>query len=188
MYWFIDHANIIYIVLGLMAIGFVTAWWMKQTKRRFLYLAVAPVACIGVLWLLTRTMVTDRQQIRNNVEAMRDAVLAQDADALFRHVAADFAYKGMNRKQMYDSVARNIRRGRVQNAAISAFSVDEVSGPAGKARASFRVRVDDDGGNTVFFRRCEADFVFEDEKWKLRGIEFFDAFVNQDQPVVIPLE
>jgi hypothetical protein len=186
MYWLFDNANIIYILLGIIALGFITAWWLNK-RVKYLAYAGGVVLLVGLFWFLTRLVVTDQQQIQHNVEAMAAAVVARDADALFKHIAADFTYRGNNRKQMYDAVGRAIKLHRVRDAYISDFTPTEVSRSAGKARASFRVRVDDDGGNVVFFARCEADFVLEAGQWMLRGVEFFNAVANQDQPIGIPL-
>jgi uncharacterized membrane protein (Fun14 family) len=158
MSWLVDNANIVCILLGLIALGFAVAGW--QTRRvKFFALALIPVALIGLFWLLTRTVVTDQQQIHNSIDAMAAAVVNQDADALFKRVSKDFRHKGMDRKEMHDRVARAIKLHKVKEAFISEFATSGISRATGTAKASFRVRVDDQGGGTVFFARCEADFV-----------------------------
>jgi uncharacterized membrane protein (Fun14 family) len=185
MSWLIDNANIVYILLGLVALGFAVAGW--QTRRvKFFALALIPVALICLFWLLTRMVITDQQQIHNSIDAMTTAVVNQDADALFKHVSKDIQHRGMDRKEMHDRVARAIRLHKVKEAFISDFTA-EASRATGKAKASFRVRVDDQDGGTVFFARCEADFVLEANEWKLNGVEFFNPVANQDQPMNIPL-
>ena len=134
-----------------------------------------------------RTVVTDQRQIHNSIDAMSAAVVNQDADALFKQVSKDFQHKGMNRTEMHDRVARAIKLHKVREAFISNFTAIEVARAAGKAKVSFHVRVDDEDGQTVFFALCEADFVLEADQWKLKGIEFFNAVANQDQPLNIPL-
>src|SRR5690349_122568 len=89
MSWLIDHANVVYILLGIVALGFVTAWWLNK-RVKFLAYALLPLALIGLFWLFTRMVVTDQQQIQLNVEAMAEAVVNQDADRLFRHVSTKF--------------------------------------------------------------------------------------------------
>jgi hypothetical protein len=182
----VDNANIVYILLGLLALGFIVAGWLTR-RVKFFALALGPVALIAVFWLTTRAVVTDLRQIHGSVDAMAGAVVNQDADELFKHVSKDFQYKGMNRNVMQDRVARAIKLHKVKEAFISQFRATEVSRAKGKAKASFRVRVDDQGGETVFFAYCEADFVLEADRWKLKGIEFFNPVVNQDQPMNIPL-
>ena len=58
------------------------------------------VAAIGLVWLLTQFVVTDRQQIEANVKTMADAVVAGNTDEVFKHVSPDFRYKEMNREQL----------------------------------------------------------------------------------------
>jgi hypothetical protein len=186
MTWFIDNANLSYILLGIVALGFIGAWWVNK-RVKFLAYAGVVVLLICVVWLLTRFVVTDQQQIRRNIEAMADAVVTQDADGLFRHVSTKFMYKGMNREQMHAAVARAIKLHRVGGAFISDYTPVEIDRAAGKARVAFRVRVDDRDGSMVFFARCEAALVMEGSDWKLSGVEFYNAVANQDQPITIPL-
>jgi hypothetical protein len=186
MSWLFDHVNVIYILLGIVALGLVTAWWLNK-RVKFLVLAAIPITLIGLVWLLGQFVVTDQQEIHQSLEAMADAVVRQDADALFRHVSESFRYHNMNRKEMYDRVARAIRLHKVGAAFISDYRAEEVSRSTGRARVSFRVRVDNQGGDMVFFARCEADFLLEAGQWKLSGVEFFNAVANQDRPINIPL-
>src|SRR4051812_33199656 len=109
MNWLVDHAIYIYIVLGIALVGIFTAWWRDQRVRYLLYVAAGVIVLVGLFWGLTQVVVTDKQQIRRNLDEMADAVLAQNVDALFKHVAADFTYKHMNRKQMYDAVSFAIK-------------------------------------------------------------------------------
>jgi hypothetical protein len=186
MSWLVDNANIVYILLGLVALGFLVAGWLTR-RVKFFALALIPLAVIGLFWLLTRTVVTDRQQIHNSIDAMAAAVVNQDGEALFKHVSKEFLHKGMSRKEMHDRVGRAIKLHKVKQAFISDFTATEVSRATGKAKASFRVRVDDQGGEIVFFARCETDFVLEADQWKLKSIDFFNPVANQDQPLDIPL-
>jgi uncharacterized membrane protein (Fun14 family) len=186
MSWLVDNANIVYLLLGSIALGFIVAGWLTR-RVKFFALALIPLTLIGLFWLLTRVVVTDQQQIHNSVDAMAMAVVNQDADTLFKHVSKDFQHHGRNRQEMHDGVARAIKMHKVKEAFISNFQATDVSRTKGTAKASFRVRVDDQAGETVFFARCEAAFVLEADQWKLNGIEFFNAVANQDQPMNIPL-
>jgi hypothetical protein len=186
MSWIFDHANVVYILLGIVALGFVTAWWLNKRVKFLLYAGI-PIVLMLAFWLLGRLVVTDQQQMHQSLVEMADAVVAQDADALFRHVSDSFRYQNMNRTEMYDRVARAIRLHKVGGALISDYRAEEVSRATGRARVSFRVKVDDVGGDMVFFARCEATFVLEGDRWKLSGVQFFNAVANQDVPINIPL-
>lgn len=186
MSWFIDHAIVVYIVLLVDMLALFALWYRNQ-RTKLLIAACAHLPIIALFWLLTQLVVTDRQQIHRNVNAMADAVVNQDPETLFKHISKEFVHKGMTREVMHDRVARAIKMYKVKNAVITDFSASDVSRSDGKAKASFLVRVDDDSGGTVFFKRCETDFVLENDLWKLKGIEFFNPMANQDRPEEIPL-
>ena len=37
MSWLFDHANVVYVLLGIVALGFVTAWWLNKRVKYLLY-------------------------------------------------------------------------------------------------------------------------------------------------------
>src|SRR5689334_260435 len=101
MFWLVDNAGSLYVALGIAAAGCVVAW--RFTARvKYLGYALGILFLLGVLWSLTLLVVTDRGQLRNNVLAMRDAVVAGKPDDLFKHISADFDYRGVKRDTLFE--------------------------------------------------------------------------------------
>src|SRR5262245_13347931 len=66
LFWIVDHAGIFYWLLSFVALGFIATWyWTKRAK--FLGYGGAVVGVGALLFLLTRIVVSDRQQIQNNI-------------------------------------------------------------------------------------------------------------------------
>jgi hypothetical protein len=180
MSWLIDHANHLYLLLGLVAVGLLTAGWLTRRVKFFLYAGI-PIVLMGVVWLLTETIVTDRQQIQQNVRIMADAVVRGDADELFKHVARDFRYKQLTREQLAVVLKGIAAQHKITEVKIWEFEFDEVSRETLTAKAHFKATVfDKDSALAVVF--CVATFTLDDNRWKLRAIDFRNA-ANPDQPM-----
>ncbi len=180
MSWLIDNANVLYILLGLAALGLLTAFWLNRRVKLLAYAAV-PVALIVLVWLLTVFVPTDRKQIEHNVEAMADAVVRKDLPAFFQHVARDFRYKQMTRDQVGQVIAATVDQYKITEIKVWEFELEDVSRSNGSARGHFKTSVfGKDGLLGVVY--CIARFTLEDGQWKLRAIELRDAR-NPDQPM-----
>lgn len=84
--WFVDNANVVYVILGLIVLGLAVSWWLNRRVRTLA--VIAGVVGLGALfWLLTLWIPTDRKQIQANVWAMRQAVLDRKPDDLAAQVA-----------------------------------------------------------------------------------------------------
>jgi hypothetical protein len=180
MSWLIDNVNIVYLLLGIVALGFVTSWWL--TKRvKFLICASGVLALIVVAWLLTLVVVTDQHQIQKNVQEMADAVVAGDPRAVLKHCSRDFRHKQMTREQLADLVQKVATKFKITEVKIREFESKDASRATGTAKARFRATVfDKDGVLAVVF--CIADFTLEEGQWKLKAIDFRDGR-NPDQPM-----
>src|SRR5262245_11560300 len=99
MSWLLDNPGVVYVLLGIVALGLVTAWWMT---RRAVYLICAGgvVALMILFWVLTITVVTDQQQIAQHVRAMADAVAAKKPADVLKHISRDFTFKGVKRDDL----------------------------------------------------------------------------------------
>jgi len=180
MSWFVDNANIVYILLGLAALGFAAAGWITR-RVKFFAIALVPVLLIALFWLLTQFVATDRQQIQTHVVDMANAVVAGDAPGLFKHVARDFNYKGMTREQLAKLLTATAAMHKITEVKIWEFEVVELSRAKRSAKTHFKATVfDREATLAVVF--CIGDFVLEDEQWKLKTIDFRNA-ANPDQPM-----
>ena len=181
MSWLIDNAGVLYLLLGLVATGYVVAFWL--TKRvKYLLIAGGVVALIALFWLLARLVPTDRKQIEASIFGMSDAFVAQRPDDLFKYVSKDFTFAGENRAQFDKKARSTIEHYKVNDLRISQVDVKDVAKDT--AKAEFRATAFSSLYDGPFPMRCKADFVREAGQWKLRAIEFFPF--NSDQPLNIP--
>jgi hypothetical protein len=184
LFWLVDNAQILYLFIGMVAFALAAAWWMTR-QRVYLIGLAATVGLFLAIWLLGRLIITDREQIRRNVFAMRDAVIDGKPDDLVKHIAREFEFQGMDRQRFIDYAKQFLPRKRVQDIHIFNYDTEELSGAEGKARVAFRVRASTDFGEGMYMVRL--DFVREGEHWRLRRCRFFNPIVNQDQPIQVPL-
>jgi hypothetical protein len=184
MGWLVDHANTIYLVLGAVALGFAAAFWLNK-RVKFLAIAGGVLALIGLFWLLTQWVVTDRGQIRRNLDTMASAVVDGDADRLFKYVAADFQYQGMSRKQLYEAVSRTIKFYNITDIPITNTEIESLSRETRSAKVTFNATVHGPEGPRPFLLR--TDFVLEGEVWKIRAMRIYNPLVNTDQEITVPL-
>jgi hypothetical protein len=169
MSWLVDNANALYVLLAIIAAGLVVAWRFNQ-RVKFLGLAVIPLLLIGVIYLLTRFVVSDSKQLELNVDAMRKAVVAGNVDDLFTHVSKDFRYKGIDRELMYAGAKLKMAEHKVNDIAIRSFRVEQVSRADRFAKASFLMRA---GAEQDILLRIETDFVLENDQWLLKTMRFY---------------
>jgi hypothetical protein len=184
MSWLVDNANALYILGLIIAAALVVAWRFNQ-RVKFLGLAAIPLLLMGVIFLLTRVVISDSKRLEMNVNAMADAVIAGDVDALFSHISKDFTYKGMTREMLYEAARQSIQKNQVRDVNIRQFKA-EISPDRKTAKTRFRVAAWEVGEEQPRPFITEADFVREGDQWKLKTMRFFNPMVNQDQEIGIP--
>jgi hypothetical protein len=184
MHWLVDNAGMVYLALGLVAVGFLAAF---RLRGRVLHLggAAGCLALMGLIWLLTLWIVTDRKQIAANVRAMADAVVRHDAERLFKYIARDFHYQNMDREVLYGKVQQAMKLHRVTDITVSDIEIEELSRPQRQARVNFMTLIEGPDGTRLF--RLRTEFTLEVEVWKLRHMQLFNPLVDQDRPIDIPL-
>jgi hypothetical protein len=175
----VDNANVVYILLGLIVLALGVSWWLNR-RVRTLVIAAAVVAVMGLFWLLTNFIPTDRKQIQANLWAMRQAVLDRKADDLVKHWAKDFSYRGRSR----DDLARAASQFKVDNINLWEFDVKSLEDD--KAEIWFRCVANAKDSGT-FLAICKANFVKEGEQWKLQRAAFFQPIANTDQEISLPI-
>lgn len=181
--WFVDNANLVYILLGFVALGLGVSWWLNR-RVRTLFMFAGVAALIAAFWLFTLLVPTDRKQIVAQVWAMRRAVLDRKPDDLANHWARDFAFQNASR----DDLARAITKaaGDYQVNDIHLWDLEAKNVAAGKGELWFRCRVTGRDG-APFLALCKTDFVKEGEAWKLQRVRFFNAIANTDQEITLPI-
>lgn len=185
MSWFVDNANGLYVLLGIVAAGFVIAWRFT-TRVKYLGYAAGALVLLGLVWLLTLVVPTDSKQLEANVLAMARAVEAGKTDDLFKHIAKDFTYKTMTRDKLYQAARQSIEAHRVSEIRITKFEVEDISRPNKSAKVRFKVTAFATGQDQPYPFVTRADFILEGEQWKLRTMRFYKAFVDTDQEIHLP--
>ena len=183
MSWLIDNATGIYLLLLVIAAGFVVAWRFNQ-RVKCLFIAVGVLVLLGLFWVLTLFITTDAKQLEGSVNAMARAVEAGKVDDLFKHVSKDFDYHTMTRDELYRLARKAIEGNKVNNISVKQFKVLDGSRSSKKARTSFVIS--GSAADFSFFYRVEADFVLEGEQWKLKTMRFYNPAVNHDQEIRLP--
>jgi hypothetical protein len=184
MSWVVDNANTWYVLFGMIAIGFGAAWWLHRRPKYLLGVAAA-VGLIALVWLLTRLVVTDRQQLKLDVGAMADAVVEEKAGSLLKHWAKDFEFQGRKRDELAQAVVKGAKLYGVRDIVISSFDVEELTDRA--ARVYFLATVHHRAEERPYPIACRGSFIREDGQWKLKEVLFFNPLVNQKQPIPLPI-
>jgi len=181
--WFVDNANLIYILFGLIVLGLGVSWWLNR-RVRTLVVAAGVVGLIALFWLLTILVPTDRKQIQAGLWAMRQAVLDQKPDDLVKHWDKDFRDQGMNRADLAKAVTAASGKFKVESINLWEFDVKSLEDD--KAEIWFRCVANAKDGGT-FLAICKANFVKEGEQWKLERAAFFQPVANTDQEIPLPI-
>jgi hypothetical protein len=126
------------------------------------------LAILVVFWVVTRFIVTDAKQIESNVNAMAKALVSDDKNTLFKHLSKDFVVHGMGRDEIYRLARAEIRERKVTEIQIMKFRV-EVSREKKSATAKFFASTTGDRDQVL---PVEAEFVLEDEQWKLKSVRY----------------
>ena len=182
MSWFVDNAITLSILFGLVAAALLMIW-RSNRQNKYLGFAAGAIALIGLIWLLTLFVPTDRKQLEANVREMAHAVEAGKIDDLFKHVSKDFRHGQTTRAELYAFTQDAIKQHAISDIRISHFRVGELSREKRLAKTSFLVAASADREARL---RAEADFVLEDGKWKLQTMRLYNPFVNQDQEIDWP--
>lgn len=166
--WIVDHANVLYFLLGAATLALLAAGW---TTRRPVYWAYAGVgvALIGLLWLLSIFVVTDRRQIANAIDAMCRGTEAQNPEAIFKHVSKSFRAKDRDREETFQRISAAVKIHHVTSIAISAREV-KIEGDTAEVFFNFRADTQD---TTAGAASAKAVFVREEGAWKLRDLELY---------------
>jgi hypothetical protein len=187
--WVIENSGTVYVALAAVAVVLLVAYWNTR-QRRVLYAVAGTAALAGVVWLLTFLFagISDDLQIKDSIQAMRQAVQKRDTAALFRQIAADFRLNGQDREVFRGFVERVLQSGGVTDVEVWNEEHAKVTrGPGrGQGRATIEFSVKPKGNlNDAWFGECLATFVLEpDGKWRLQTFEVREP--GRTQPVAIP--
>lgn len=176
MHWIVDHANLLYFLLvAALLILVAMAWSSRET--RYWSLAAAAAGMIVLLWLMTRLIITDRQQIDVNLEAMANAVVNKNPDAVLKHVSMDFKYGRLSREDLFKLVDASVRSHGVESVKLWDKQI-AVNGDAADVRFNFRA---DAKGGQQYPASAQAKFARETGQWKLREVQVLKLGTTERQ-------
>lgn len=181
--WFVDNANVVYVILGLIVLGLAVSWWLNRRVRTLV--VIAGVVALGALfWLLTMWIPTDRKQIQANLWAMGRAVLDRKPEDLAKRLAKDFRFQNLSRDEIAKSVTGAAAQFNVDSINLWAFDVKSVTDD--KAEIWFNCVANVSGGRG-FTALCKARFVKDGDQWLLQDVAFHPLVGNTDEKIQLPI-
>jgi hypothetical protein len=183
--WLFEGRIEVYCLLGVVAVILLLVWW-RSRKPAFLLAAAAVAALAGAYFILDRLVETPREQIVRKLQEMADAVKARDADAIFKHIAKDFNFRGQNRDAFHGAVESVLNRGLIGELVI--YDPDWRD-PGDENVRPVRFMAKPKGGavgdQPAYFVR--AKFVREaDGQWRMQSFRVYNP-VAGEQEMDIPL-
>ena len=184
--WLVENPTPVYVILGLTAL--VLGYGLLVTRERRFALGLGIVAGLFVLvMLLDYLIVTDFEQIQQNVQTMTRGTVEKDLDRVFELISKDFHYHSMD-KQSFRRFAGNVQRDwEVQDIKVWEFEAKEISRQKRTASVDFKIKVEGNWGSRKEYFRCLAEFSFDaDSTWRLKGFKLFNPVVETNQEFPIP--
>jgi len=173
--WIADQAHVLYFVLGATVLLLLALGWRTRRAKYWGYAAGA-AGLLLLVYLLTKFVVSDRQQIALNLDAMRQATIDANPDALFAHISKDFRFGTRTRDELYNRVAAAIKTNKIKQISLSRQQVT-ASGDRGEIFFNFHA-VADVG---TYPASANARFVREAGQWKLIELQIFQIGTTNRQ-------
>jgi uncharacterized membrane protein YeiB len=184
--WLFEGRSSVYFILALAGLLFLILWW-RTRKTLPLAALILLVLLVGLYALLDVVVETDREHVTRKVHALTDGVRTRQFDQLFEHVSERFQFGGKGKREWRASVEQVIRNFDVRDPQVWNVEVISLDHVGRRARVSFfaKARTNAAAGPEHF--RVELDFVLDpDGQWRMQGAQFFNPFVDSNQPVQIP--
>jgi ketosteroid isomerase-like protein len=189
--WLYEGWDVVYVLLGLVAVGLLWLW--KQTPRRaYLIAAAVCLVLIGIYFLLDRQVETDREQIQRKITEMAAAVQTRDVERIFQHISPNFHAGEADRAGFRQDVERalplidkvevwgsqfpeNFRQRTGQGAAAEETArVEFFAKPSGGT-----------AGNAGYYLVRAVMRRDPDGQWRLQSYEVFTP-AGSNEPVAVP--
>jgi hypothetical protein len=183
--WLFEGRSVVYWLLAVLAVIFLLAWW-RTRKRNFLLAAVAVAVLAGTYFLLSTVYETPRAQVLRKLREMSDGVKAHDAQAIMKHVAADFRYHGSDRDAFRGSVERALKGRQVDEVVIYDERFPD-SADKDTLPVEFMVKPKAWWSENQPAYPVKAKFVREaDGQWRLQWFAVYNPVLHNEE-IVIPL-
>ena len=186
LYWIVDRALLLHVLLGFTAAGFGILYWNNRDRKSLRAFSVT-LGIGGILWLLTVFIVTDRQRITRNLHAMADAVVAKKPEELKKYLAPELFFNAEKTRVDRDKVLSLAKQQAgalsIEGIRLTQFHFEQLSRTDAKAEVFFSAVIDMQGMTQPC--QCKAGFLRRDEAWLLQSLEVFTPVGNQ--PIHIPI-
>jgi hypothetical protein len=180
--WLVDNATTVYFLLGVVALGLVAGWWMNR-RGKYLIALVVPLGLAALVWLLSLLIVTDNVRLERACQEMAQGIRSRNLDQIFKHISKKFNranHQALDAAGLRDLAQRHLAQREGANVHFSRFSFVDVSRAKGSAQVQFWVHgAGDLEGLPV---RCEADFVLEEDAWRMKGFLLFIGNTTNQYP------
>src|SRR5262245_17540304 len=138
--WPIDNPSTASLVLGFAGLALLFVFWKTRDRRSAIGLG-AVIALVGLVWLLSFLIVTDRKQIERNVLAMAAGVKAKDLDRSFALISDQFNAQGVTKPALRSLAERLMRKGWIEEIRIWDIEFGEISRSNRTGKIAFNVKV-----------------------------------------------
>jgi hypothetical protein len=175
--WLADNAATLYLLLGIAVLILAALWWMTP-RRGYLLGLVIVFGLIGIVWLLSVVVVTDQVLLERACREIEHGIQTRDVERVFKHIAKSFNranQRPMTRTELHDLARRELGRHGAEDISFSKITCERVSREEGSL-VQFWVHGVRELENLPI--RCEADFVFEDDLWRMKGFKLFIGNTN----------
>jgi hypothetical protein len=169
LWWLVDNANLVLLVLGLVAIALGVLLWLTRRGAYLIGLG-GVVALMALVWVLSLLVVTDRKRLVHIVEEVTERLNQKDLPGAFKYFADDALVKidgqALTRKQLMELAKDAFKRWGIERLIVWDVKVEKVERP--RAVVSFTVRPNDE----LAFARCEAECVLHGEgDWRVKVLK-----------------
>jgi hypothetical protein len=183
--WLVEDPLPVYLLLGAAALILAFLWWTTRLAKYLSALGVV-AALAGLVWLLDFLVVTDGEQIAQNIETMARGVNERNLDLTFGCVADDLRRGPLTKPGLRQLADRALAGEGVTSMKVWDLTVADVSRQTKTGKAAFSAKFRGRLVQGEYFN-VRAEFSLEpDGQWRLKSFEVFNPVVNSSQPLEIP--
>ncbi|MGE3807104.1 MAG: hypothetical protein AB7K24_20770 [Gemmataceae bacterium] len=180
--WLVEDPSTVYLILALIALGLVATWFFTKLAKYLLAVAVVGLVALGVM-LIDYLIVSTHERIENHLVYMAEKAAVPDLDEVFKFVARDFDYGGMNRERFRGHAQGRLHGYKIDEMVLWDFRPEGIKD--GVAIITFNAKVKGDWSRGAEFFFVRAQFVKEDGDWKMKGFRLYDP-MHESNEITLP--
>jgi ketosteroid isomerase-like protein len=186
--WLAEPETVLILLVAIAAIGSgVIAW--RTRHRAWVIIAFVSLLFLGLLFLLDKMFLSDREQIAGSVQSMAAAVAPKDFNQVFSHISERFEYGPVNKAAFRKFAEDTSRNRQIDSLVVWNFQVLKFNETKDQAEVSFQFKVKAGGrlGNIEeVFYLCKAVYLKEaDGQWRMKTFKVY-PLSSGDQQLTIP--